>query len=251
MKRDELCPWWGDQCLVTKAEHEACTHNPCTQHRLNRQKYDRWDPTLALTERTHPPMTEIKPHDGDVLAWIDVETTGLDPHYSALLEVACILTDTQLRPLREPFHAVIKYAEHEVEVMRSECDDFVREMHDKTGLWDKLLTGRPLVSVDMQLEEYIRSVAPERRQARVAGNSVRLDLNFLETHLPLTYDHLHYRFVDVTGIEYILGQWGLAEPVEAEKDHTALGDITSSVTQLHGLLVQLETLKKFWKKAQR
>lgn len=42
------CPWWGDQCLTTKAEHDACTHDPCVKHRLNREKYARWEPQLAL-----------------------------------------------------------------------------------------------------------------------------------------------------------------------------------------------------------
>lgn len=40
----ELCPWWGDQCLTTAAEHARCNHDPCVPHRLNREKYERWEP---------------------------------------------------------------------------------------------------------------------------------------------------------------------------------------------------------------
>lgn len=183
------------------------------------------------------------PAQHDVLAWIDVETTGLVASRDYLLEVACIVTDTQLRPLAEPFHRVVQYDEAYVSIVKATANDFVREMHEKTGLWDRLTSGTDQGLVDEQLLEYIRAVAPEKRQARVAGNSVRLDLNFLEEWLPDTYDHLHYRFVDVTGFEYLLTQWGVAEALELDKDHTALGDITSSITQLHFLMGQLHDTK--------
>lgn len=179
-------------------------------------------------------------HNGDVLAWIDVETSGLSPQDDCLLEVACILTDVQLRPLAEPFHRVIFYSPDVVEWVKDETSDFVVDMHEKTGLWDKLPSGQHVRNVDRDLLEYIRSVAPEKRQARVAGNSVRLDLNFLEEYLPASYEHLHYRSVDVSAIEYVLSQWGLASTEKAEPEHTAIGDITASIIQLHSLKTQLE-----------
>lgn len=193
-------------------------------------------------------MTDIKPHDGDVLAWIDVETTGLDAHYDYLLEVACIVTDTQLRPLAEPFHRVVFYGEDDVEWMKGTTSEYVREMHEKTGLWDKLPEGTERPDVDQQLKEYISSVAPEKRQARVAGNSVRLDLNFLETELPETYGHLHYRFVDVTGFEYLLSEWGITVPGGSDnRNHDALGDITESIDQLWLHRHQLKGLQQMVK----
>jgi oligoribonuclease len=186
-------------------------------------------------------MTTATPHTGDVLAWIDVETTGLDPHFNELLEIACILTDVQLRPLAEPFHRVLQYDERQTALIKEYgTSDFVLDMHEKTGLWDKLKGGTPRPLVDEQLLDYIKSVAPEKRQARVVGNSVRLDLNFLEQYLPKSYEHLHYRSVDVTGFEFLLASWGLASTEKAEPEHTAIGDITASIVQLHSLKTQLE-----------
>lgn len=186
---------------------------------------------------------DVRPHTGDVLAWIDVETTGLDPQENHLLEVACILTDTKLRPLREPFHRVLFY--DSTDWIKDETSPYVVDMHEKTGLWDKLQSGTPRRTVDTELLEYISSVAPATRQARVAGNSVRLDLNFLEQFLPETYHHLHYRSVDVSAIEYILREWQLLDdpPAEHEPEHTALGDITASIAQLYGVLSDLDGTK--------
>lgn len=185
-------------------------------------------------------------HNGEVLAWIDVETTGLRAQDHYLLEVACIVTDTLLRPLAEPFHRVVRYDRYDVPTMKDRTSDYVVDMHTKTGLWEKLPAGTERMDVDRQLRKYIKSVAPNPKQARVAGNSVRLDLNFLEEWLPETYEHLHYRFVDVSGLEFILREWELLDKptVKGEPAHTAVEDIAASVVQLHAVLDELEHTKQ-------
>lgn len=170
----------------------------------------------------------------DRLIWIDVETTGLDVAADHLLEVACLVTDTDLALLDAGgFHAVVRYDETEVTALRQAAPDVVREMHEATGLWDRLPTGQPLAQIEADLLAYIARYAPQRRQGRLAGNSVRLDAEFLGANLPAVADHLHYRVVDVSSIAYIASLWCQGEAGSAKRrDHSALSDIHESLEQL-------------------
>lgn len=168
-----------------------------------------------------------------VLAWIDVETTGLDAAADQLLEVACILTDTNLVQLAKPYQAVVRH--ENPASLRTRVDEVVRDMHDRTGLWDRLPGGTPLEQVDADLLAYISAVAPQPRQARVAGNSIRLDLNFLEAKLPRSYRHLHYRSVDVSAVALLAREWWQVPTVGKQMDHSALADIRESLEELRRL----------------
>lgn len=173
----------------------------------------------------------------DVIAWVDVETTGLNPWKGdSLLEVACLVTDTDLNFLdEEGFEAFVPHTPSEVQEMKSATSQFVVDMHDKNGLWHKLMYGRggsTLEELDKDLFDYIRALAPNPRSARVGGNSVRLDLNFLEKFLPETYGHMHYRFIDVTTVSTLLGWWGDVPKFEKKGNHTAMADIRESIDEL-------------------
>ena len=173
----------------------------------------------------------------DVIAWVDVETTGLNPwEGESLLEVACLVTDTELNLLDEGgFEASVLYSADEVEGMKERAVPFVREMHEKNGLWDQIAFGGEsltLRELDASLLEYVRGFAPEARTARLGGNSVRLDLNFLEKYLPETYAHLHYRFIDVTSVSTLVNWWGDVPKFKKRGAHTAMSDIRESIDEL-------------------
>ena len=136
------------------------------------------------------------------LLWLDVEATGLDAASEHLLQVAAVLTDPTATIEYGTFERIIWYPRERVETMRAATAEVVRSMHDMTGLWSKLPSGTPHRVADEELVTWLRDIAPERRSTRLAGNSVRLDLNFLEHHLPGTYGHLHYRSVDVSALAY-------------------------------------------------
>jgi oligoribonuclease len=171
----------------------------------------------------------------DMLAWIDVETTGLDARNDHLLQVACVVTDTDLNVIDGGYNAVVKYSSFERNAMREEAKPYVRDMHDRNGLWKDLPYGQLRSDVDAGLLAYIKEHAPGPRQARVAGNSVRLDLNFLERYLPSTYSHLHYRFVDVSGVEALAGWWFGVEPFPKAGSHDAMTDVREAIDQLRRL----------------
>lgn len=169
----------------------------------------------------------------DRIAWIDVETDGLKAHEKSLLEVACLVTDTDLNILDDTgFEAVILYSPDRVDQMKANADPFVLDMHNTSGLWDKLPYGTPVSQVDLALFDYIRQFSPNKHQARLGGNSVRLDLNFVDEWLPQTYNHLHYRFIDVTTVA-TLGEWWVDAPIfHKVKAHTAMSDIRESIAEL-------------------
>ncbi len=173
----------------------------------------------------------------ELLAWVDVETTGLDPTEGLLLQVACILTDLEGNIISEPYEAVIHQDRDEAMNL---SNDYVKEMHATTGLWDKLATGEAPTVVDHAILEGLMLFAPEPRSIRLAGNSVRLDLNFLERNLPKTYAHLHYRSVDVTALAYALQAWGVVDgKFEKRKTHDALEDIRESIAEYRWLRAEV------------
>lgn len=177
--------------------------------------------------------------DKDLIAWIDVETTGLSPSNSSLLEIAVLITDTDLNLLDDAgYHGTIRYSREEVESLKSETVPFVVEMHTKNGLWSRLPEGKPLEVVEEEVLAYIKQFAPRPQQARVGGNSVRLDLNFLDAFLPSVARHLHYRFFDVTSLATAALWWLGSEPDKPESDHTAKGDILASLEQARALRAQ-------------
>lgn len=180
----------------------------------------------------------------DVIAWVDVETTGLNPwEGESLLEVACLVTDTDLNILDEDgFESRVKYSARDVEVMWADARKVVRDMHDASGLWTRLWQepGLDLGDLDAALLEYIQGFAPEARTARLGGNSVRLDLNFLEKYLPETYGHLHYRFIDSTTMSTLFNWWGDVPKFEKRGAHTAMSDIRESIDELRYLKSKID-----------
>lgn len=164
----------------------------------------------------------------------DVETTDLNPWKgSKLLEVAMILTDLDLTELSR-FHARVHYSPPKLEAMREEMVPYVRTMHQESGLWDELIAGYGTYRADVDgnaarwLETYV-----ERGEAHMAGNSLRLDLNHFEKWLPLTYEWVSYRSLDLTGMSLALEQWAGLSDTRSPKppQHRALADVEDSLAQ--------------------
>lgn len=177
----------------------------------------------------------------EYILWLDCETTGLDARFDHLLEVAAVLTNLDATEEYGVYQNTIFHSELESELIRRGAVDIVRDMHDKTGLWNRLPEGENVAVVDRELREFIAGVSPEPRKTRLAGNSVRLDLNFLEANLPETYNHLHYRSIDVSALAYTLDAcWGVVDGYfEKEEKHTAIDDIRESIAEFRWLKSQV------------
>lgn len=165
------------------------------------------------------------------IVWIDCEMTGLDSVNDALIEVAVIVTDSDLTPLGEGIDIVIAPPPGAAERM----GDFVREMHTRSGLLTELDSGVSLEEARERVMEYVRGFVPEAKKAPLAGNSVGTDKVFLERDIPELIEHLHYRVIDVSSIKELARRWYprayFASP-RKNGGHRALADIAESIDEL-------------------
>jgi len=172
----------------------------------------------------------------NVIVWADVETTGLRAHKNYLLEIAVLVTDLDLNILDDTgYHAVVN---HHKGFVYNHANDYVRNMHTTSGLWDRLESGTPLWKIDEEVLTYIKQFAPTQRTARLAGNSVRLDANFFDEWLPRSAEHLHYRILDVSSIAFEAHIRGIPLFPKAET-HEAMTDIRESIEELRYLRKEL------------
>lgn len=175
----------------------------------------------------------------------DVETTGLDPAQGeVLLEIFVYVLEDKYpykKVEEQGFHRIIK---HDPVTTRENTVEFVQNMHDVTGLWDKLAEGTPVDQVDTELLEYLQQFM-KRREGRIMGNSIRLDMNFLDAFLPKTAAFLHYRSLDVSGLAWF-AHTEFDVPYyekDASVEHTAKGDIEASIQELRHIQEHLSNLQ--------
>ncbi|MEV4890724.1 oligoribonuclease [Nonomuraea sp. NPDC055795] len=167
----------------------------------------------------------------DLLVWIDCEMTGLDLGRDALVEVACVITDSELNQVDEGVDVVIKPPPESLEQM----SQVVREMHTASGLLPELAGGVTLAEAESLVLEYIRRHVPESKKAPLCGNSIGTDRTFISRDMPAVDAYLHYRMIDVSSIKELVRRWYprvyFAAP-EKQGGHRALADITESIREL-------------------
>lgn len=165
------------------------------------------------------------------ITWVDVETGGLDENTDPLLEVAALVTDRNLNILDpDGFNMVIHYPQEQVASLKAACNPYVQEMHEKTGLWERLPDGTPLEQVDSKLHEYISQFS-EPGKSYLGGNSITLDRNFLRAYLPTSFGHLSYRSFDVSTVAGLAQAW-YGVKYEKKLLHAASSDIMESIEEL-------------------
>jgi oligoribonuclease len=166
------------------------------------------------------------------LVWIDCEMTGLDLGKDKLIEVAVLVTDSELNVLDPGLDLIIGADDADLDDM----DDVVKEMHAKSGLTDEVRAStRTLAEAEQELLAYVKRFVPARRTAPLCGNSIGTDRGFLARDMPELDDHLHYRMVDVSSVKELARRWFprvyFAQPAKGLA-HRALADIIESVREL-------------------
>jgi len=164
--------------------------------------------------------------------WIDCEMTGLDLGKDALIEIAVLVTDSELNILDEGVDLVIHADDAALDAM----PDVVREMHARSGLTEAVRASTvTLAQAEEQVLEYVRRHVPEARSAPLCGNSIATDRGFIARDMPELDAHLHYRMVDVSSIKELCRRWYpriyYAQP-DKGLAHRALADIRESIREL-------------------
>ncbi len=167
-----------------------------------------------------------------VLAWIDLEMTGLDPSRHVVVEIASLITDDDLTIIAEGPDLVVGATEEQL----AEMDPFVVEMHTRSGLLAEIrassLTIDDAAAITLSfLAEHIA----EPGTVPLAGNSIGTDRRFLALQMPAIETFLHYRSVDVSTLKELARRWypeALATAPKKDGNHRALDDIRESVAEL-------------------
>lgn len=168
----------------------------------------------------------------DELVWIDCEMTGLDLKSDRLIEIAVLVTDSELNVLGDGIDVVI----HAEEDALTSMVDVVTQMHTKSGLIEEVRASTiDLATAETMALDYIRDHVRQAKTAPLAGNSIATDRGFLARDMPKLDDYLHYRMIDVSSIKELCRRWYpriyFGQP-EKGLAHRALADIHESIREL-------------------
>lgn len=168
----------------------------------------------------------------DRLVWIDCEMTGLNLGSDALIEIAALVTDSDLNILGEGVDVVI----HADDEALSGMPDVVSVMHAKSGLTDAVRESTvTLAEAEQLVLAYIKEHVPDAKSAPLCGNSIATDRGFISRDMPGLDGYLHYRMIDVSSIKELTRRWYprvyFAQPQKGMA-HRALADITESIREL-------------------
>lgn len=163
------------------------------------------------------------------LIWIDLEMTGLQPEQDEILEIATLVTDSDLRVLcAGPVLAV-----HHDEAALARMDDWNRRTHGASGLINRVRESRlDTAAVEAQTLDFL-SIHVTAGTSPICGNSVCQDRRFLARHMPRLERFFHYRMIDVSTIKELAHRWYPELPKFPKSErHEALSDIRESLAEL-------------------
>jgi oligoribonuclease len=172
------------------------------------------------------------PPADDRLVWLDLEMTGLDIRRHVIVEIAALVTASNLTPLDAGIDVIV----HQPPEALAEMDDFVQKMHAKSALTPAIEASTiSLADAGAQVLDYIRAHVPEPGTAPMCGNSIGVDRRFLDAQLPELDRYLHYRSIDVSSFKELCRRWYpdvyKKRPAKVEQ-HRALADVEESIAEL-------------------
>lgn len=166
----------------------------------------------------------------DNLVWIDLEMTGLDPDKDRIIEIATIVTDSQLNILAEgPMMAI-----HQSDAVMNGMDDWNTKQHGKSGLTERVKNST-ISEKDAEkktiefLSEYV-----SKGKSPMSGNSICQDRRFLVRGMPELESYFHYRNLDVSTLKELARRWSpeVYSGLNKKGAHLALDDIRESIEEL-------------------
>ncbi|MFY8273679.1 oligoribonuclease [Pseudoalteromonas sp. SSDWG2] len=164
------------------------------------------------------------------LVWLDLEMTGLEPEHDRILEIATIVTDSDLNILAQgPVIAI-----HQSDELLDGMDEWCTNQHGKSGLTDRVKASQ--VSEQQAMEEtlaFLEQWVP-KGVSPLCGNSIGQDRRFLVRYMPELDNYFHYRSIDVSTIKELARRWQpeVLAKVKKQGSHLALDDIKDSIMEL-------------------
>jgi len=159
-----------------------------------------------------------------------MEMSGLVPDRDRILEVAMVVTDSELNTIAEAPVFVV----HQPDEVLDAMDSWNKSTHGRSGLVDKVRASNLTeAEVEARLVEFLKPIVGER-VAPLAGNTVHQDRRFMVRYMPLLDQYLHYRIVDVSTLKELAKRWNPAavQGFTKEGKHEALADVYESIAEL-------------------
>jgi len=164
------------------------------------------------------------------LVWMDLEMTGLDPEHDRIIEMATIITDSELNTIAEgPVLAI-----QQPQALFDGMDEWNQTHHSASGLLDRIkaegVAEREAEALSLQfIEQHVAA-----NTAPLCGNTIWQDRRFLSRYMPTLESYLHYRMIDVSSIKELAKRWrpDVAGSFVKKNEHTALADIRESIGEL-------------------
>lgn len=170
------------------------------------------------------------PQDANALIWIDLEMTGLDTDNDRIIEVATIITDSQLQIVAEgPVLAV-----HQSDEILGGMDEWNTKTHGKTGLIERVKASTlDEAEAERQTIYFLEQYVPKNKSP-MCGNSICQDRRFLARTMPAMEAFFHYRNLDVSSIKEVAKRWKpeILPGFTKKNTHKALDDIRESIEEL-------------------
>ena len=163
------------------------------------------------------------------LIWIDLEMTGLDPDKEKIIEIATLVTDSDLNILAEGPNLIISQAKEILDSM----DEWNQNQHGKSGLIEEVIESNITEqAAEIETLDFISKYVGEKISP-MCGNTVSHDRRFLSKYMPRLEAYFNYRHIDVSSFKEVAVRWmNEAQVYEKKGSHRALGDIKESVEEL-------------------
>lgn len=168
--------------------------------------------------------------DNNNLIWVDMEMSGLNPDTDRIIEVALVITDSQLNTVAEAPVLVV----HQSDGILNNMDKWNKYTHSKSGLIDKVRASRlNEAEVEAQMIEFLKLHIPAGLSP-MCGNSICQDRRFMVRAMPQLEAYFHYRNLDVSTLKELVKRWKpeIAAGLTKESKHEALADIYDSIHEL-------------------
>lgn len=165
------------------------------------------------------------------LIWIDLEMTGLNFKTDVILEIASVVTDSQLNIIAQGPALVIHQPDEKLATMDKWCTN----QHKKTGLTAQV--QQSIISAEQAEQETLNFLKQhcQEKKSPLCGNSIWVDRVFMQNYMPMLSSFFHYRNIDLSSIKELVREWYPKNPAAQYKkpeNHRALEDILASIDEL-------------------